>query len=369
MLSTGAVRFGINDSSGTSAYVDSTSTLTAGTWYHVAGVFDPSNNMKLYINGAVVASNTSSVPANIADTTAEFAIGTGTLSNGSRSDFADGLIDDVRIYNEALDVAAIAGLARTGDQTLRWNWKYATSGNWLSDTITAIPDLSNITLRFRDLDANYYISQVDITNTSGSVQSSYTTDITEGTEKILISSDFSSGFTYAQNNSFKIKITLASLTGVLSPVIESISLSSPSNILELSPHYKSNGQRSLMAVVGSTIKKLVSDIWVNMKTDLSAGQATSSTIFRASAKTSSTNSTATGGDSTNLANTSDTTSAINQWQGYFIHITGGTGIGQIRVIQSNTGTSSSTTTSTSTTTTTTTTTSTSTSTTTTTTIT
>jgi hypothetical protein len=84
-------------------YVDTASTITTGQWYHVAGTFNGSA-LTIYLN---------SIP-----TTASFS---GTLSNasgpttiGARNSndqhFFNGLIDEVRIYNRALDSTEIQQL-------------------------------------------------------------------------------------------------------------------------------------------------------------------------------------------------------------------------------------------------------------------
>lgn len=357
ILSTGKPYFYISDD-GVEANLtalNGNTTLVAGTWYHLAAVFDAGQSMKLYVNGILDAELTTSVPASIHASTAKFMIGIKD-ENGSPSYRVpfDGLIDEVQVYNDALTLIEIRSLAKLADATWRFRFNYAATGNWLSATLSAIADLSTITLRHRDLTANYYISQIDITDTSGVAQSSYTTDITSGTETILRSGDFSSGFTYAKANSFKLKITFISGDQEATPIVESINLESPNSILELSPYYRSDGQRSLMAVVGSSIKRFASGLWSNVKTDMTAGVTTGSATFRASGRNSVATGTASSGDLTTLDNTSDTTTGVNAYQGYFLKITGGTGIGQLRVIAYNTGTSTSTTTSSSTSTTTTT---------------
>ena len=75
-------------------------TLTAGNWYHLVGTVDGSR-MKTYRDGALVSNVvfTSSVSSN-----------SGTFSIGSRNGIAyffNGLIDEVRIYSEALTAQQI----------------------------------------------------------------------------------------------------------------------------------------------------------------------------------------------------------------------------------------------------------------------
>lgn len=248
---------------------------------------------------------------------------------------------------------------------------YATSGNWISgnQTLASGQTLSQLVINTKDLSTDERIDRIDITNTSNASQSNYTTVINSGSQTILRAADFSSGFGFTNGNTFRVKLTLSS-AGALTPGITSLSIDVPEkSILELSPFYQGQaGTKNLMAAIAGTIKRLISGVWTDVKTNLTSGLAAGSTTFRASKKTAEVSDTASGGDLTTLEDSSINAS-INQYQGYFLKITGGTGVGQARVIQSNTGTSTSTSssssTSTTTSTTTTTTTSTSTSTTTT----
>lgn len=107
LLSTAKIRFGVSD--GASDTVDSATSLVAGTWYHIACIYNPSTHIRIVINGVQDAENTTTINATIQNTTAEFAIGTGTVG-GARSSFADGLIDDVVIWNTNVAVADILTL-------------------------------------------------------------------------------------------------------------------------------------------------------------------------------------------------------------------------------------------------------------------
>jgi hypothetical protein len=87
--------------------------LTAGQTYHVAGVIDYANETAaLYINGVEVvaptAINFSSVNGNSEDAS-NLAAFIGSRSDGT-GEFFGGVIDDARIYNEALTGAQIAAL-------------------------------------------------------------------------------------------------------------------------------------------------------------------------------------------------------------------------------------------------------------------
>ena len=73
--------------------------LTAGTWYHVVGTFD-GTNLKLYVNGALVASGTNS--RSLTGTTLQ-------IANGAAS-YLNGTLDEVRMYNRALSAGEVTAL-------------------------------------------------------------------------------------------------------------------------------------------------------------------------------------------------------------------------------------------------------------------
>jgi len=80
-----------------------------GGWVHVAGVYVPGTSMELYINGVsdILDTNTSNVPSSIDSVTTPFNIG--RLDNSTSHSF-HGMIDDVRVYNEALNAEQILDL-------------------------------------------------------------------------------------------------------------------------------------------------------------------------------------------------------------------------------------------------------------------
>lgn len=80
--------------------------IPARTWTHIVATYGP-GTMKLYVNGEEVATSTN-VPSSILDATAEVRIG----SRGDGTNFFDGAIDDVRIYDRVLSIEEIASLAQ-----------------------------------------------------------------------------------------------------------------------------------------------------------------------------------------------------------------------------------------------------------------
>jgi len=71
-------------------------TLSSNTWYHVALTLDASNNLKVYLNGNVEISTTETDRPDSGDL---FSIGQ-EWDNSTASNYFDGKIDEVRIWND-----------------------------------------------------------------------------------------------------------------------------------------------------------------------------------------------------------------------------------------------------------------------------
>jgi|GEM_PF-5293788 len=80
----------------------------AGSWTHVAGVYN-GGELKLYINGTEAASELAFGNL-LTDTGDQLVIGAKEASGAVEGDFFKGLMDDVRIYDRAVDPAAIQQL-------------------------------------------------------------------------------------------------------------------------------------------------------------------------------------------------------------------------------------------------------------------
>jgi hypothetical protein len=79
--------------------------VTAGRWYHLAGVLDWTS-MRLYIDGILAATGTASGTPLPALPTKPLRIGAG--GDGAAEDPMYGAIDDIRIYPRALSAAEVA---------------------------------------------------------------------------------------------------------------------------------------------------------------------------------------------------------------------------------------------------------------------
>ncbi len=86
-----------------------TNGLSVGQWYHVVGTWDGSNVIKVYINGVKGTDGSASV---LSSTTNPLNIGRYSHSGGGS--YFNGLIDGVRIYEEALNLTQIQKLYAEG---------------------------------------------------------------------------------------------------------------------------------------------------------------------------------------------------------------------------------------------------------------
>lgn len=80
----------------------------AGERLHVVGVYD-SSEMRIYINGSLAkfADNPKASTRSLAGNTNKLAIGCEVLPSGSKTNFFDGVIDDVAIYDAAISLSDI----------------------------------------------------------------------------------------------------------------------------------------------------------------------------------------------------------------------------------------------------------------------
>ena len=107
--------FGAAGGPGVAVYADSGITPTLGTWYHVVGVYDATQqSASIYVNGVLAGQvySVSPSPAN-----GHTGIGHGQYNN-NYVDWVNGAIDDVRLYQAALTPDQILAIARIGNPAL-----------------------------------------------------------------------------------------------------------------------------------------------------------------------------------------------------------------------------------------------------------
>lgn len=106
-ISSGNISFYVSDNS--SFPVAISGTVTADTWYHVAGTYD-GVNMRLYINGLLHATTATTVVPPVVTETLRLC-SSGWITINARQYFT-GYLTDVRIYNRAITSAEVSLLAR-----------------------------------------------------------------------------------------------------------------------------------------------------------------------------------------------------------------------------------------------------------------
>lgn len=122
---------------GAATGVVSNTLLTAGTWNHVMGVFNPSTYMRIYVNGVLNKENTTSIPASIDNDPANFLIGKG-LTAGYHF---YGNIDEIAIWNsdQSANITTIYNSGTPADLSslspVSW-WRMGDSGTWNGSTWT-----------------------------------------------------------------------------------------------------------------------------------------------------------------------------------------------------------------------------------------
>ncbi|MBU0894106.1 MAG: DUF2341 domain-containing protein [Nanoarchaeota archaeon] len=88
---------------GTSAYVVTGNFIATNTWYHLALVMDAGNSYKLYVNGELNQTDSSSIPSGpFFDQSNDFFIGRMESTN-----YWNGTIDNLRIWNKTLSASQI----------------------------------------------------------------------------------------------------------------------------------------------------------------------------------------------------------------------------------------------------------------------
>ena len=130
----------------TSGYtqIESSSYVQTTAWQHLALVWESGSNLKLYIDGQLDSFSYNSEPV--------FGTVSGIsklmLGRGTKGYYWDGLIDDVRIYNRALNESEVNGIyQRTGAPGgLVTHWALDEDGSSNSTIITAAPTKTAITV-------------------------------------------------------------------------------------------------------------------------------------------------------------------------------------------------------------------------------
>jgi hypothetical protein len=129
------------DSVGGSVSVTSTRPAALGQWTHLAAVYDdPNDQVRLYIGGALVGTATQTVDW---AATGSFIVGASRWGAGTRTNYFNGSIDDVRTFRRALNATEVAQVY--GSPSTWWNFNAVNytqtdqSGNGNTGTLTGSP--------------------------------------------------------------------------------------------------------------------------------------------------------------------------------------------------------------------------------------
>ena len=103
--------FTVSSAAGQPVELDSVATVTTGAWFHVAGVRG-SNYIQLYVNGQLDSQTNVSFPQDYS--TNAFYFGSSGQPYWDRK--LNGTLDEVSLYNRALDAGEVAGIYAAGSQ-------------------------------------------------------------------------------------------------------------------------------------------------------------------------------------------------------------------------------------------------------------
>ena len=105
------VNFTIFDSSNTPFSIYSNIRVDDGNWHHLTAVYNASNSLKIYINGSLNNTNSTSIPSSIANKTVDIILGESNTSG--YYEFA-GSLSNASIWNTALTSAQVTELYNEG---------------------------------------------------------------------------------------------------------------------------------------------------------------------------------------------------------------------------------------------------------------
>lgn len=196
MHTTGAIRFGIN---GVTGIAVSSGVYDDGNWHHVLGVYEPSNYIKLYIDGLADGEDTTSVPASINSLPSQDVVIGGydgyDAAGGRRW---DGELSNIQIWDTDLQLSDAETLYNNGQPLTTgtqpqaanlqawWklnqtaNWEADSVGNWqIPDAISAFPQSFNFIAANSDyIDAGNLDELKNITELSVSLWFNYDSILT-----------------------------------------------------------------------------------------------------------------------------------------------------------------------------------------------
>ena len=91
--------------------------IADGNWHHYCCVFEPSTALKIYIDGELKETNTTSIPATIDNDTVDLEIG----RRGDNSNYFEGQMSNASVYQTVLDAQTISQMAKSRFTPMRDN--------------------------------------------------------------------------------------------------------------------------------------------------------------------------------------------------------------------------------------------------------
>lgn len=108
----GQTRVVVSSNGAVTTLLSTTDARSDATWYHVVAVYVPSTSLKIYINGSLNNTNTTSIPASIHNSNASFKIGAWANDENLSS---NGTYDEVAIYSKELSADNVTWLYNSGN--------------------------------------------------------------------------------------------------------------------------------------------------------------------------------------------------------------------------------------------------------------
>lgn len=134
-------RFTIASTSNSLYYIDSNSTISASTWYHLVCTYNSATGlMQMYVDGTL-QTDTDNLSGTRGTATGDFLIGAGYY-NGSRGSYFDGIIDEVTVWDRIINQTEVTTLYNSGSG-IAYPWSGTPPSGW-TGTINGVSDPTKV---------------------------------------------------------------------------------------------------------------------------------------------------------------------------------------------------------------------------------
>ena len=237
-------------------------TPVVGVWYHVAVTYDASaGSCKLYVNGLQQGSEQTGLPTSIGNNSQPYTIGV-NYNGGTSVHYLDGLIDEVRVWD---DIRTVTEIADNKDKEIS-GASANLQGYWRLNN-----DYTDETSNGNDLTASgspVFSTDVPFSNPSFIISESLS--LSESSTNLR-------GLVSTTNESLSVSETISALKGISFTIAESLGLvesytylhnklftiAESLNVVEIKAYVQkkwSNLSKSTVAVVSNTAKAVVAVI-------------------------------------------------------------------------------------------------------------